>query len=94
MRMARYYDKKRKWKHFFKTTSITIILLVLVILLYNMYINVDVNENQEIETKKLSRNSRSGRRRKQKSIRNNRRSIGWSGWYLENKRKWEFHFLK
>ena len=58
--MARYYNKKGKWKHFFKTTSITIIILVLIILLYNMYIKVDVSENQEITTQKLSRNGRGG----------------------------------
>ena len=54
--MARYYNKKGKWKHFFKTTSITILILIVFIFLYNMYIKVDVSENQEITTQKLSRN--------------------------------------
>ena len=54
--MARYYNKKGRWKRFFKTTSITIFILLTVIFLYNMYINVDVGEDEGIEVEKLSRN--------------------------------------
>ena len=51
--MAKYYEKKSKWKRFFKTTSITIVILILFVFLYNMYINVDVKEEQEVESKKF-----------------------------------------
>ena len=57
--MEKYYNKKSRWKHLFKNTSITILILTVFILLFNMYIKVDVNENNTIQTQKLSRNSRS-----------------------------------
>lgn len=58
--MAKYYNKNNKWKHFFKTTSITILILLVIILLYNMYIKVDVNENKDVSVQKLSRDGRGG----------------------------------